>query len=46
MAERWSALPLGYGNRAALLTVIEPENQTSWNRGVPDFYENLVKDSY
>ena len=28
------------------LTVIEPENQTSWNRGVSDLTENQVKDCY
>ena len=29
-----------------ILTVIEPENQTSWNRGVSDLTENQVKDCY
>ena len=28
----------------AVLTVIEPENQTSWNQWVSDLTENQVKD--
>ena len=27
-----------------ILTVIEPENETSWNRGFSDFNENRHKD--
>ena len=35
-----------WGGIRGNLTVIEPENQTSCNRGVSDLYENQVKDSY
>ena len=31
-------------NKTKVLTVIEPENETSWNRGFSDFNENRHKD--
>ena len=37
-------MPKYYLTHNIALTVIEPENETSWNRGFSDFNENRHKD--